>query len=57
MEVLEGARRVLTAFHPTIFLEIHGTELHAECRAFLLAKGYHIEEGYGQLTATLRSDT
>jgi FkbM family methyltransferase len=57
MEVLEGASRVLTEFHPTIFLEIHGTQLHADCRAFLLEKGYHIEEGYGRLTATWRSVT
>ena len=53
-EVLEGATRALTEFHPTIFLEIHGTQLHADCRAFLLAKGYQVDEGYGQLTATWR---
>jgi FkbM family methyltransferase len=57
IEVLEGASRVLTEFHPAIFLEIHGTQLHAECSASLLAKGYRIEEGYGQLTATWRSAT
>jgi FkbM family methyltransferase len=56
-EVLEGAGRTLAEFHPTIFLEIHGAQLHAECRASLLAKGYRIEEGYGQLTATWRSIT
>jgi FkbM family methyltransferase len=56
-EVLEGATRALTEFHPTIFLEIHGTRLHAECRALLLAKGYRVEEGDGQLTATWRSAT
>jgi FkbM family methyltransferase len=57
MEVLEGASRALTEFHPTIFLEIHGTQLHAEYSASLLAKGYRIEEGYGRLTATWRSVT
>jgi FkbM family methyltransferase len=57
MEVLEGASRALTEFHPAIFLEIHGTQLHADCRAFLLEKGYHIEEEYGRLTATWRSVT
>ncbi len=50
-EVLEGAARTLSEFHPTIFLEIHGTQLHADCRAFLLAKGYSTEEAYAQLTA------
>jgi FkbM family methyltransferase len=54
-EVLEGASRALAEFHPTIFLEIHGTQLHADCRASLLANGYRIEERYGQLTATWRS--
>jgi FkbM family methyltransferase len=57
MEVLEGASRVLAEFHPTVFLEIHGTQLHAECSASLLAKGYRVEEGYGQLTATWKSQT
>jgi FkbM family methyltransferase len=50
-EVLSGATRAITEFHPTVFLEIHGTELHRDCREFLLAKGYSVEEGYGQLTA------
>ncbi|MGB7438647.1 MAG: FkbM family methyltransferase [Candidatus Acidiferrum sp.] len=51
LEVLQGANRVLTEFHPAIFLEDHGTQLHADCRAFLLARGYHVESAYGQLTA------
>jgi FkbM family methyltransferase len=55
LEALEGAGKALTEFHPTIFLEIHGTQLHVECRAFLAAKGYRIEEEYGHLTATWRS--
>ena len=57
MEVLEGASKVLTEFHPKIFLEIHGTQLHAKCSASLSAKGYRIEEGYGQLTATWKAVT
>jgi len=57
LEVLEGATKALSEFHPKVFLEIHGTQLHAECRAFLLAKGYEVEEGYGQLTATWRMQT
>lgn len=52
LEVLEGANRALTEFHPKIFLETHGTQLHANCRAFLMGKGYTIEEQNGQLTAT-----
>ena len=56
-EVLEGASKALAEFHPTIFLEIHGTQPHADCRAFLLAKGYRVEEGYGQITAIWRPVT
>jgi FkbM family methyltransferase len=55
LEALEGASRALAEFHPTIFLEIHGTELHALCRAFLIAKGYLLEEAYARMTATWRS--
>ena len=54
LEVLRGAVRCLAEFHPTIFMEIHGTQLHADCRAFLRGLGYHIEEAYGQLTAAWR---
>lgn len=50
--VLSGGTRAITEFHPAIFLEIHGPELHRTCRDFLLAKGYSVDEGYGQLTAT-----
>jgi FkbM family methyltransferase len=57
LEVLEGSSRTLTEFHPMIFLEVHGTQLHADCRAFLIAKGYHVDEGYGQLIATWKSST
>jgi FkbM family methyltransferase len=52
LEVLEGSLRVLAEFHPAIFLEIHGTQLHTDCRAFLSNRGYHIEEAYAQLIAT-----
>ena len=55
LEVLEGAHRALAEFHPTIFLEIHGTQLHAECRAFLSKKGYQIAEAYALLIATPKS--
>jgi len=52
LEVLQGASRALSEFHPKIFLEIHGTQLHSDCRTFLVAKGYSIEEKYGRITAT-----
>jgi FkbM family methyltransferase len=51
-EVLEGASRAITEFHPVIFIEVHGTKLHADCRAFLVEKGYRVEEGYARTTAT-----
>ncbi len=56
-EVLQGASRALSELRPAIFLEIHGTQLHTDCRTLLEAKGYRVEEGYGQLTATWRSPT
>jgi FkbM family methyltransferase len=52
MDVLRGATRAIREFHPTIFLEIHGTQLHSDCKRFLLDHGYHVKEGYGELTAT-----
>ena len=52
LEVLQGSHRALAEFHPTIFLEIHGTQLHAKCRAFLAKVGYHIDDAYGQMIAT-----
>jgi FkbM family methyltransferase len=55
LEVLEGSHRALAEFHPAIFLEIHGTQLHADCRALLSKKGYHVEEAYAQLMATPKS--
>ena len=51
LEVLEGSHRALSHFHPTVLLEIHGTQLHSGCRTFLSKKGYHIEEAYAQLIA------
>ena len=51
LEVLQGAEQTLTQFHPTILVEIHGTQLHVDCRSFLVAKGYKVKEAYGQLTA------
>ena len=52
LEVLQGSHRALAEFHPTIFLEIHGTQLHADCRAFLSRMSYHLDEEYGLMIAT-----
>src|SRR5262249_54031836 len=49
LEVLLGGSRTFTEFHPLVFLEVHGTQLHADCRDFLTAKGYRVEERYGQI--------
>lgn len=51
LEVLEGAARALTEFHPTMFLEIHGTQLHSDCLTFLQSKGYRVEDEYGTMMA------
>lgn len=48
-EVLRGARRSLAEFHPTVFLEVHGTEQHRDCRDFLRSVGYDVKETYGRL--------
>ena len=42
--VLQGAKRILTESHAKLFIEIHGTQQHADCRQFLLDLGYHLEE-------------
>ena len=51
LEVLGGATRVIEEFRPAIFLEIHGTQLHADCLGFLKTRNYEVEEAYGRLTA------
>ncbi len=43
-DLLQGASRTLTEFHPKMFLETHGTQLHSDCRGFLVALGYTIAE-------------
>jgi FkbM family methyltransferase len=57
LEVLQGASRAISEFHPTVFVELHGTELHADCHNFLVAKGYKVEDAYAQLVATHISTT
>jgi FkbM family methyltransferase len=51
-EVLRGASRAIAEFHPTVFVEVHGHQHHVDCKAFLIANGYHVEESYGHLAAT-----
>jgi FkbM family methyltransferase len=41
--VLLGAKSVLTALHPTIFLATHGKELHSTCCELLRSLGYSVE--------------
>jgi FkbM family methyltransferase len=50
--VLQGASRALTEHRPSLFVEVHGSEQHHECRDFLEAKGYRLKEEYGRITAT-----
>jgi len=52
LEVLKALIGPSPQFRPAIFLEIHGTQLHAKCRAFLAKVGYHIDDAYGQMIAT-----
>lgn len=43
MRALLGARKILEAGHPTIFLSTHGTKLHKESCDFLRSIGYRLE--------------
>jgi FkbM family methyltransferase len=52
MLVLKGANRIFSEFHPQLFIEIHGNQQHADCRAYLIAKGYRLEEAYGRIRAS-----
>lgn len=39
---LQGARRMLEKYHPTIFLATHGKEVHQKCLEFLTSLGYKL---------------
>jgi len=43
LQVLKGARQLLAAGRPALFIEIHSRQLGRECRDFLVALGYEIE--------------
>lgn len=43
MRVLEGAARLLERCHPTLFIDTHGKEVHAQCCLYLERLGYKLE--------------
>lgn len=54
--VLLGARKVLTTYHPLIFLATHGTAIHQQCVNLLTEFGFRLEsftsiDGGGELIA------
>lgn len=57
LDVLKGAMRTLSEFHPTLFIEVHGEQLHWDCHAFLEARGYKVEDEYGRLRAIFEAHT
>jgi FkbM family methyltransferase len=42
MRVLQGAVRLLDRCHPTLFIDTHGKEVHAQCCRFLERIGYQL---------------
>lgn len=42
-DALRGAERLLREYHPMIFLETHGDDIHEQCIAFLTQLGYRCE--------------
>lgn len=43
LDMLAGARHVLTRFRPTIFLSTHGPAVHRACSDFLTEMGYALQ--------------
>ena len=41
--VLSGAREILSANHPAIFLATHGAGIHLQCCKFLESLGYELQ--------------
>jgi FkbM family methyltransferase len=41
LEVLEGARKILTTVRPTLFLSTHGSTVRQACCQYLRKLGYH----------------
>jgi FkbM family methyltransferase len=42
LDVLKGAKSLLSSHHPTIFLATHGRQIHLACCALLVALGYEL---------------
>ena len=42
LEILAGAKLILSKYKPTLFLSTHGDEIHKKCCAFLYSRGYHL---------------
>ncbi len=47
--VLQGGRRTIETYRPTIFLALHGPELQRDCCAWLRARGYQLTPVTGTL--------
>ena len=47
LEVLEGARKVLSTDRPTVFLSTHGADLHTRSLAVLIGHGYEVRPVIG----------
>jgi hypothetical protein len=43
LRVFAGARRLLERCHPTLFLDTHGSDVHAKCCRWLAELGYRLE--------------
>lgn len=43
LDVLQGARQMLSQWHPTIFLATHGPVIHFKCIKFLMALDYEFK--------------
>jgi FkbM family methyltransferase len=43
LRAFAGARRLLERCHPTLFLDTHGSAVHAECCRLLVELGYRLE--------------
>jgi hypothetical protein len=48
LKVLRGARQILEAAKPVIFLATHGPDVHASCCRFLGEVGYGLEHLDGE---------
>jgi FkbM family methyltransferase len=54
LRALQGARKALARWHPTIFLSTHSGKVHKDCLAFLESLGYQVESIDGRELARSR---